>query len=137
MRKAIRHNAVTSTRKAAAVVELAICLPLLLLLVFGGIETSGALHLSQTLHASAYEAVRVAVQRTSTNAIATTAANRILTGARVVNGTVRISDSDVSKVPQGNSITVTVSAPYAGNQMTSTYFFRGKTLTARGTMVKE
>ena len=47
-------------RAGIAVVEFAVCLPILVLVVFGSIEACNAIYLKQAATASAYEAVRVA-----------------------------------------------------------------------------
>ena len=48
-------------RKGAAVVEFAVCLPVVVLIVLGSIEAASLLFLKQTLVQASYEGVKVAI----------------------------------------------------------------------------
>lgn len=61
--------------------ELALCLPLLTLLVLGSIELRNFIFLKQSMTAAAYEASREAVRPTATDARTQAVADAIFTGA--------------------------------------------------------
>lgn len=125
-------------RKGAATVEFAICLPLILLLVFGSIEATDAIFLQQALTTAAYEGVRNATTSMGTSATAQTAANAVLTARGVTGATVTVSPAVTPATISGTNVTVTVTAPFnAANSLTSANFagFLGRTLSASVVMV--
>ena len=71
MRIRFSHRRTTrSNRRGIAAVELAVCLPVIVLLVFGSIEASSFIFLKQSLNVSAYEGIREAIRVGSNNAAA-------------------------------------------------------------------
>ena len=61
------HNGVRRrSRRAVAAAEFAVCLPILVLLVFGSIEASSFIFLKQALSVAAYEGAREAALSNST-----------------------------------------------------------------------
>jgi hypothetical protein len=133
-RRFIRHRA---TRRAAAVAELAICLPLLVLLVFASLEACSMIFLEHGLSIASYEGVRAGISYDSTNADVMTRCNEIIDQRSIEDANVATNPANVANVPRGQAITVTVSAPCDANMIVPPWFFGGKTLTARTTMVKE
>jgi hypothetical protein len=126
-----------ATRRAAAAAELAICLPLIVSLLLASIEACSMIFLDHSLTIASYEGVRVAINYDGTTASATARCNQIITQREVAGATVTISPSNVSNVPKGDPIVVTVSAPCDSNMIIPPWFFGGKTLSASTTMVKE
>jgi Flp pilus assembly protein TadG len=125
------------TRKGAAVVELAIVLPLFLLIALGTIESCSMMYLSQNLHIAAYEGARASLVPKSITSDVTTAANRILTSRQVKSASIVISPSDFSSLEIGQNIQVTVSAPSDANSPILGMFFIGRTMSASCSMMKE
>jgi Flp pilus assembly protein TadG len=127
----------TAQRRGAAAVELALCLPVLLLLFFGALECCNMAFLNQTLSVAGYEGVRHAIQFNATNQTAMQHSEVVLTARNVNGATVSFDPPDVSAVAAGTWITVTVSAPCDQNSGTPLRFFNGRTITTTSTMVKE
>ena len=126
-----------SKNRGVAAVEFAICLPAIMLLFFGSIECAGMLFLKQTLSVSAYEGVRKAVQFDATNGEVLTRSNNILALRQVAGASITLNPSDVSTVPTGTRIEVTVSAPCSANTVLPLRFFGGQSIDVTTTMVKE
>lgn len=127
----------SSKRRGAAVVEFAVCLPLIILIVFGGIEAANMLFLRQTLVQAAYESVKTAVKVDGTNARATASAQAVTNGRNLQNVSVTITPSDVASAPRGQIIEITVSAPGDDNSLIPFGPFVGQNVTATAVMVKE
>ncbi|MCO6043449.1 pilus assembly protein [Aeoliella sp. ICT_H6.2] len=126
-----------SVRKAVAATELAICLPLVAMLLLASIEACGMIYLSHSLAIASYEGARVAINYDSTTAEVNTKCSEMITARRVADGDVDISPPDVKSVPRGQAITVTVSAPCDSNALVPPWFFGGRTLSSSTVMVKE
>ena len=133
----VRFHRSWQDRRGAACVELAICLPIMVALVLGAIETCTMIHTQQALHVGAYEAARVAIQPDRTSADAILAANNVLASQGVNSATVVLSPADVSTLNPGRRITVTVTANIDANRISPTFFFTRTNLRAVCVMVKE
>lgn len=126
-----------ASRRAAAAAELAICLPLIVMLVLASIEACTMIFLDHGLTIASYEGVRVAINFDGTNAAARARANEIISQREIRGSTVTISPGDVSTVPRGQPVAVTVSAPCNSNAIIPPWFYGGRTLSVKTTMVKE
>ena len=132
------HNKQTDTSKVkgAAVVELAVVLPLLLTLVFGIIEFGWIFMVRETLVNASREGCRVAVLQGSIQQDVTDQVNASMAGAGLSNYTVQITSS----TPSDPTETVKVLIPYADVSLLAGYFFGGSTdfnLSATTVMRKE
>ena len=137
MMKRKHHTDGPSRRRGAAVVELAVCLPAIVLLILGSIEACTMIFLEHGLTITSYEGARVAVNYDGTNADVLTRCNEII-GQRHIHGAqVSINPANVANVQRGQHIDVTVSAPCNANAIIPPWFYGGKTLTSKTTMVKE
>jgi Flp pilus assembly protein TadG len=135
----VRHNSQANPigrRRGAATVELAICLPIIMLLVFGSIEAANAIHLKQTATIAAYEGAQAITSSGGTQADALLRANSILTQRNVSGGVVTISPTVTSATPKGTPITVTVTIPVDDNSLSMTSFFSGWEVVAAVNMEK-
>jgi Flp pilus assembly protein TadG len=133
----IRRTNRSSARRGVAATELAVCLPVVVLLVVATIESCSALFLKQSLTVAAYEGVRTAIEKGSTTANIQTACNQILADRRIQGATVTVNPANKAAMQPGDFIDVTVSAPCASNTPVPTTFFRGRTLTAKASMMIE
>lgn len=124
-------------RRGAAVVEFAVCLPVILLIVFGSIEAASMLFLRQALIQSSYEAAKVAVKHTGTNSAATIAAQQVAAGRRINSLTITFQPADVSRAAKGDFIRVTVAAPGNPNSLIPFGPFKDRIVSAQAVMVKE
>lgn len=124
-------------RRAAAAAELAICLPLIVFLLLASLEACSMIFLDHSLTIASYEGVRVAINYDGNNTDTLARVNQIIDNRGVEDASISLSPSDVSSVPRGNRITVTVSAPCNSNAILPLWFYAGRTLSCSTTMVKE
>ena len=124
-------------RSASAVVELAITLPVFVLILFGTIETTTMIFLQQSLEICAYQGARTALIPSSTTANVTAACGTILTDRNVQSATVSISPANYESRPYGTLIRVRVTAPCNSNSPFSPWFYGGHSLVGEVTLMKE
>jgi Flp pilus assembly protein TadG len=124
-------------RRGAAAVELAICLPLLVLLVMASIEACTMIFLDHSLTIASYEGVRAGINYDGTNADVLARANAIINSRDIQGAQVTIDPPDVESAERGETIAVTVSAPCNLNMVIPPWFYDGRTLRSTMTMVKE
>lgn len=116
--------------------EFAVCLPVLVLLVFGSIEASSFIFLKQSLSVASYEGAREAAKSNSTDADAVARAEAILTSRGVNDFEVRFPEG-VDGVERGEQIVCEVSAPTRTNSPLAGDFVANRNLTTRVVMLKE
>ena len=122
--------------KGAAVVELAVVLPLLLTIVFGIIEFGWVFMVRDTLVNASREGCRVAVLQGSTQQDIQDRVATSMSGAGLSTFTVQITSSTATNPNE----TVKVLIPYGDVSLLGGYFFGGSTdfnLTATTIMRKE
>jgi Flp pilus assembly protein TadG len=102
-------------RRAIATVELALVLPVMLIIVFGTLEICQRLMIRQTAAVAAYETARLAARRTSTVIQAKARGEQIMTDRRIIGGEVEITPNQLALLPTGSEVQVTVRIPVAGN----------------------
>ncbi|QDT52045.1 TadE-like protein [Caulifigura coniformis] len=117
-----------------AVVELAICLPLMVMLTFGAIEASNAIYLKQTLVTAAYEAARMATALGATQQDGEARYSEIVSAVGVQGTTITFTPQITAITPAGTAIRVTVTAPADSNSFSIRRFMKGTTLRASVTM---
>lgn len=124
-------------RLGAATVELAICLPLIVLITFGGIEGASMIFTKQALVSSAYEGIKVAVGKNATEDSVIAATQSVLDGRLLDATTVEIDPTNFADAEKGTFITVTVSCPGDANSVFPFGPFEGRQLSVQAVMVKE
>ena len=124
-------------RRGVAAVEFAVCLPMIVLLVFGAIEASSFIFLKQSLAVAAYEGAREAARSTSTTGDATDRAENILTSRTVNDFQIEFPNGDVASMQRGEKLICEVTAPTQSNSPLAGQFVTNRVLTARVVMVKE
>ena len=110
-----------------AVVELAICLPILLLILFATIEACVMLQLKQNLSVTAYEGARIGIVPGSTSALIQTQCEMLLDDRNIQSYLVTV-DPEPSTLSVGDMLTVTVSADCLANAVAGGVFFEGKSI---------
>ena len=135
-------NAQSSTqrsayRKATATVELAVCLPLLSLLVFAALEGANMMFLRQAVVQAAYETAKSAAKSNGDQATATTLGTQVLAARGVTSPTISFSPNNVANLSRGQAFTVTVAVPGDSRSITGIGPFNGLTIDAQATMLKE
>lgn len=138
-RTAGRSRCVLANRNGAAVVELAVTLPVLLMVTFGTLEVCNRLFLRQTAAVAAYEGARLAARRTITQDQVQTRCMSLLQGRRIVNGQVAITPSGngLTTLPTGGQLTVRVTIPISGNTPVSYVFSPSGSIGATAVMLRE
>jgi len=126
-----------ANRRGSALVEFAVCAPIMILFVFGAIEITNMIFLKQALTSSAYEAARVAIQGQRGAADARRRAEEVLVGRGVDDSTVVFDPVEPRDAERGTPIRVTVSASAAENSVGPQRFSNAMTLSASVNMVKE
>ena len=137
MKSAFKLRRQHRNRNGAAVVEFAVCLPIIIFIVLASIEAASLMFLRQALVQSAYEGAKVAIRNGGNNSDALNAVSQVAAGRRIQNLNVTFTPSDVSSVPQGEIIRVSISAPGDSNSFIPFGPFKGKTISAQAAMVKE
>ena len=124
-------------RRGGAVVELAVCLPVIALIGFGSMEAASMIFLRQALVQSAYETVKESVKTNGDQATARLRGQQVLDAREVEGETITFSPANTDDLPRGTPVTVTVSAPGDANSILSIGPFKGQTITVSATMLKE
>jgi Flp pilus assembly protein TadG len=132
-----RRRSRLGNRKGAAVVEFAVCLPVIVLIMLGSIEAANMLFLRQALVQASYEGAKAAVKPDADNASVSLIANQVAEGRRLSGFTVETIPADVASVPQGQLVRVRASAPVDSNSFISGTVIRILNLDAEAVMVKE
>lgn len=130
-------NRFRRNRQGAAVVEFAVCLPLIVMIVLGTLEASSLLFAKQAIVQSAYEAAIVASKHDGTPTKAIDAASRVALGRKINQVQVNFDPSNFAALPSGTILTVTVSAPAASNRLLNSNLIGATTVSATAVMVKE
>ena len=124
-------------RQGVAVVELALCLPILVLILLATIETCVMLQLQQNLAVTAYEGARVGIIP-GVEAGTVQAQCKLLLDDRSINGyTVTLNPVDPTTMDPGDQFTVTVEAACAANSLVGSVFYDGKTIKESVIMLAE
>ncbi len=124
-------------KRGVAAAEMALCLPLIVLLVLASLEACSMIFLNHGLAIASYESVRIAINYDGTNADVTSRYQEIIDSRNIEDATIQLNPVDCSQVPRGETIAVTVSAPCDSNALIPPWFFGGQTLFSTTTMVKE
>ncbi|HEX2477189.1 MAG TPA: TadE family protein [Lacipirellulaceae bacterium] len=135
--KRTRRHAHRGNFRGVAAVELAVCLPIVVLLVVATIEACSAVFLKQSLTVAAYEGVRMALVEGATAGNVQASCNQVLADRTIEGGTITISPSDIASLKVGEFVNVTVSAPCDENSIVPANFYRGRRMSATASMMIE
>ena len=124
-------------RRAAATVELAVCLPVIVILAIGSMESASMIFLRQAMVQSAYESVKEAVKTNGSKATALTRGQEVLAFRDISGESITFEPSNVDDLAPGTPVTVTVSAPGDANSVIPFGPFKGRTISVSATMLKE
>ncbi len=124
-------------RRAAAAVELAVCLPVIALLAIGSMEAASMIFLRQALVQSAYETVKEAAKSSGNESLALQRGQQVLDFRNIEGETITFNPANPDDVERGTEITVSVSASGDANSVLPFGPFRGRELIVTATMLKE
>jgi Flp pilus assembly protein TadG len=125
------------SRWGVAAAELAVCLPVIVLLVVATVEACSMVFLKQSLTVTAYEGVRTALVKGATAADVENTCNQILRDRRIDGATVTITPRDIPSLSPGEYVDVTITAPCDQNTIVPNGFYRGRNLSATASMMIE
>ncbi len=125
------------TRRGVATVELALCLPVLALLVFGSIEAASFIFLKQSLQVAAYEGIREGIRSGASEGSALARANAIISSRVIRDTNVRFVTGSPAATTRGQQVIIEVSAPTRTNSPLAGQWVPNRTLTTRLVMLKE
>lgn len=102
-------------RRGASVLEMALVLPVLLMLSFGIVEYGYFFYVKNTVTSAAQAGSRVAIMGSSTNADVSNAVGNMMTAAGLQNSgyQLTLNPADVSTAAQGANVTVTVTCNWS------------------------
>lgn len=123
-------------RNGTAAVELAVCLPVILVLTLATLQACAMFYLRQTLSVAAYEGARRAVGYRAQEADVRSACEGVLADRKVIGGNVAVTPG-LETLPREAWITITVSAPCNPNAPLRGWFYENRSLAATATMMKE
>lgn len=106
-----------SCRRGSESVEAVVALPVVLLVIFGGLEYGWAVLKAVQIDHAARTGARIASLSGATSEQVTSAVQTALQDAGIANATVTLEPSDPAAVEAGGSIRVRIEAPYASNQL--------------------
>jgi Flp pilus assembly protein TadG len=138
-----RGKTAKSGRRGLATVELALCLPMLLIFALGTTEVCNWMHVRQRAMTAVYDGVRYATRPTTSGRQAATSAQVIarcqnLLDQLDVNGaTVTVSPSNLTNIMPETQVTVTIVVPMAQNSMSAYVLNSSSNVTATATMIFE
>lgn len=124
-------------RKATAVIELAICLPVLVLLAFASLEGANMLFLRQATVQASYEAAKAAAKANGSQQLGETRATELLAARRVAASSITFTPNNVDELDKGVPFTVTIRVPGSARSITGIGPFNGSVIEAQATMSKE
>jgi Flp pilus assembly protein TadG len=125
--------------KGIAAVQLAVCLPVLMVLVMGTLETTDLIFLRQRLMTVAYEAARTATAPAHTADDGVKAGTDILTARGITGGTVTISPPVTATTATGTEVAASVVAPFSSNSYMKPFVLSGAVtnVTVTVTMIRQ
>ncbi len=126
-----------ATRRAAATVELAVCLPVIVLLAIGSMESASMIFLRQALVQSAYETVKESVKINGSQATALDRGKEVLAFRDITGESITFEPANVDDLDPGTPVTVTISAPGDANSVIPFGPFKGRNISVTATMLKE
>ncbi|EMI22234.1 TadE family protein [Rhodopirellula maiorica SM1] len=121
-------------------VELAVCMPVLFLVVFASIEACNMIAMKQIICESAYEGALIALKPDSTESQVVDRVNATLASRGVTPSGVVVAGSSgaaYSALARGDEVTVTVQAATNGNVVGPQLFGFAKTVSHRLTAIKQ
>jgi len=124
-------------RSGVAATEFAVCLPLIILLVFGSIEATSYIFLKQTLNIAAYEGIRESIKVGSDNARGASRAENILRSRDVQGYEIVFPNGQSKETERGDTVVLEIRASAAENSPLVGRFINDRQIVARVVMVKE
>lgn len=127
----------THPKRGTACVELAVCLPVIVLLVFASLEGANMLFLRQAVVQSAYETAKAVAKAHGVQSQAEVLGRQVLASRGIVAPRIEFRPANADSLPAGSQFSVSVSVPGSSRSVTRIGPFGGRTIQATATMLKE
>ncbi len=124
-------------RRAAAAVELAVCLPVIVVLVFGALEGANIMFCRQAMVEAAYEACKHASRPDGTSTRANTLATDVLRARRINSANITLTPANVATATPGQEVAVRITVNSNARTFTGLGLFSGRTIDVSAKMQKE
>ncbi len=131
--QATPHQRRARVHSAIATVELAICLPLLSLIMFGSIQATNLIFLQHATTAAVYEGSLEMAKSNATNASVQSRIQQVLDARDVANSSIAIlpAGTDISQTPPGTLLTLEITADVRSNMSVFGFFLMPNQVTGR------
>lgn len=118
----------TTRRRAAAATELAVCMPMIALLVFGCIQACDLVYLKHAITSAAYEGSLELIRPSATNTSVATRVGQVLDMRQIGDYEVNIlpAGTDLTAVPVGQPVEIQVRAKVDSNLVLKGWFSTSK-----------
>lgn len=133
----MRRIRTRNVREGAAIVEVALALPILVLVTLATIDTCAVIYLRQSAKIAAYECARVGVMNGATVQDMQVQCDSVMSNRNVHNYSMQTSVSDPSSLARGDLFTVTVSVPANANSLVTSWFYRDRVFDEPVTILAE
>lgn len=124
-------------RRGVTAIELAICLPVLVLVTLATVEACTMLYLKQSLKIAAYEACRVALVPDAEPEHIDAQCARLLSSRNVRGYSFTMHPPHLEQLARGDLLRISVSAPCFGNCFLGGWFYADRELTESVEMMAE
>lgn len=122
-----KKNCGAGKRRAAAIVELALTLPVLVLICLATIDTCRVIFVRQSAKLAAFECARIGIIPGVTRAHLDRLCANFMANRSVSQANLGLSVADLTMLRKGDLLTVTVNVPANSNALSSSWFYRGRT----------
>lgn len=126
MRKNRATNWSPRQRVAGAIVEMALTLPILVLIALAAIDTCKVLLLRQSAKIAAFECARAGIVPGVTRAQLERLCHSFMSSRSISSSRLNLSVEDLQKLEKGQLLTATVSVPADNNTLAISWFYRNQ-----------
>lgn len=126
-----------STRRGAALIELAVCLPVFFLITMASIETCRMIYIRQSLKIAAYECARLAIIRGVTTDNLQSLCDSILLGRNIRGYRLTCVPADPKSLKYGDLFKTTIQIAAQDSAIVGTWFYRNKIFSESVTIMAE
>jgi TadE-like protein len=133
----MRKSAAVQTRRGAALVELAICLPIVVFILFAGMDVTTLLRMNQAIVETTHETARILATNEVNEAQCRQFATDLLTGKNLSNATVQFDPVPTPDMPRGTPISISITVPVTGNCTLISQLYSSLTLRSQSTVTRE
>ena len=132
-----KRNACRSARGGAALIELAVCMPVFFLITMASIETCRMIYIRQSLKIAAYECARMAIIPGVTSDNLQSQCDLILLGRNIRGYQFTCVPEDPKSLKYGDFFKATIQIAAQDSAIVGTWFYRNKIFTESVTIMAE